>query len=76
MSAQPLPVRISIGPFVCPICGAHDIKQVLDEYRLIATKNGSENVVTAFVAFQCVLNGHVFLTRPIDAQSENGGRHG
>ncbi len=76
MSAQPLPVPpITIGAFVCPVCGSHGIKQVLDEYRLTATKNGSENVVTAFVAFQCVLNGHVFLVRPVDAQSEKEGQH-
>jgi hypothetical protein len=63
-NSLPLPAATSISPFVCPICGAHDIKQVLDEYQLTAKKNGSENVVTAFVAFQCALNGHVFLIRP------------
>ncbi len=74
ISLLPVPPVI-IGPFVCPVCGSHGIEQVLDEYRLTATKKGSENVIIAFVAFQCVLNGHVFLVRPVDAQSETGGQH-
>jgi len=57
-------------PGKCPICGKGPLRQLPTGYKVFVEKSNQKHPIGGLLAFQCVVEGHVFFVRASDLEED------